>query len=52
MFVLPICYMVSTIKPKSITVTVLDRNTNKSRSLTVYGSDLEEVYKAVKKTFT
>lgn len=32
-------------KPKAIIITVRDRNSNKSKSITVYNTDLEEIYK-------
>jgi len=34
-------------KPKAIVITVRDRKGNKSRSLTVYDADLDEVYKKI-----
>lgn len=44
--------MTSIDKPKGITVIILDRGTKKSKSMTVYGSDLDEIYKMVKKAFS
>lgn len=34
-------------KPKSIVITVRDRIENKSKSITVYGISMEEVYKRI-----
>jgi hypothetical protein len=36
-------------KPNSVVITVRDRKSNKSRSITVYGASLEEVYSKVEK---
>jgi hypothetical protein len=37
-------------KPNSVVITVRDRKENKSKSITVYGVELEEVYRRVEKT--
>jgi hypothetical protein len=34
-------------KPRSIAITIRDRKENKSKSITVYGVSLEEVYKKI-----
>lgn len=34
-------------KPKAIIITVRDRKSNKSKSITVYNTDLEEIYKKI-----
>jgi len=39
--------MVTLNKPKSVTITIRDRNANKSKSITVYGSELDDVYKNI-----
>lgn len=36
-------------KPKAIVITIRDRKANKSKSITVYGITLEEVFKRVEK---
>lgn len=36
-------------KPRSIVITVRDRKSNKSKSVTVYEADLEDVYNKVSK---
>jgi len=41
--------MVTIGKPKSITVTIRDRYSNKSQSITVYNATLEGVVKKVEK---
>lgn len=42
--------MVSTQKPRGITVVVMDRKSKKIRSFTIYGG-FDEVYSRVKKAF-
>lgn len=41
--------MVTIGKPKSITVTIRDRKSNKSKSITIYNASLEDVTKKVEK---
>jgi hypothetical protein len=36
-------------KPKSIIITIRDRKDNKSKSITVYGTTVEEIYTKVQK---
>jgi hypothetical protein len=43
--------MVTTEKPKSVTITVRDRKDNGSKSITVYNATLDEVYNKIKKLF-
>lgn len=43
--------MVTTKKPKGITITVRDRRENESKSLTVYNTSLEEIYEKIEKAF-
>ena len=40
--------MVTTEKPKSVMITIRDRRENKSKTITVYNTDLEEIYKKIK----
>ena len=40
--------MVTTEKPKSVMITIRDRKENKSKTITVYNTDLEEIYKKIK----
>jgi hypothetical protein len=40
--------MVTTEKPKGIMITIRDRKENASKTLTVYGTTLEEVYDKIK----
>lgn len=42
--------MVTIDKPKSITITIRDRSKNKSKSITVYNTNLEEIYKKIQKS--
>jgi len=39
--------MVTINKPKGITITIRDRQDNKSKSITVYGISLEELQKKI-----
>lgn len=41
--------MITKEKPKGITITTRDRKNNKSKSITVYGSTIEEVIEKVEK---
>mgnify|MGYP001576212449 CR=1 FL=1 len=41
--------MVTSSKPKSITITIRDRENKKSRSITVYDTDIDEIEKLIKK---
>lgn len=43
--------MVTLEKPKGITVTIRDRQNNKSASITVYGEDLDTVKTIIENTF-
>ena len=42
--------MVTINKPRGITVTVRDREDNKSKTITIYGTTLEEVHKKIEKS--
>jgi len=42
--------MVTIDKPKSITITIRDRQNNKSKSITIYNSGLDEVFHKIKNT--
>jgi len=37
-------------KPNSVVITVRDRNENKSKSITVYNTTIDEVYKKVEQS--
>lgn len=39
--------MVTINKPKGITITIRDRQDNRSKSITVYGTSLEELQKKI-----
>jgi len=39
--------MVMLNKPKSITITIRDRFANKSKSITIYGAEMDDVYKRI-----
>lgn len=41
--------MVTIEKPKSVMITIRDRRENKSKTITVYDTNLEEVYGKIKK---
>ncbi len=41
--------MVTIQKPKGIMITIRDRKENKSKTITVYGADIEIVFKKIKK---
>ena len=41
--------MVTINKPKGITITIRDRQENKSKTITVYDTDLEAIYKTIEK---
>jgi len=41
--------MVETDKPKSVTITIQDRSDKKSKSFTVYNTDIDEVYGIVRR---
>ncbi len=43
--------MVTINRPMGITVTIRDRENNKSKSLTVYGASLNEVYDKLTRIF-
>lgn len=40
--------MVTIHKPKSITITIRDRQNNKSRSITIYDSSLDKIFGKIK----
>lgn len=44
--------MASTKKPESVMITIRNRKTNESKSITVYDATLQEVYDKVKKLFS
>jgi hypothetical protein len=39
-------------KPNSVVITVRDRKENKSKSITVYGANVQEVYEKIEKLLT
>lgn len=41
--------MVTADKPKGITITIRDRKENKSKTITVYDTDLHEMYRKIKR---
>lgn len=43
--------MVSAEKPKSVMITIRDRRDNKSRTITLYDTNLDEVYRKIKEFF-
>ena len=45
-------YMVTIEKPKGIMITLRDRKENKSKTLTVYDTTLEEVFERIKKALS
>lgn len=44
--------MVTIEKPESVMITVRNRKTNESKSITVYGASVKEVHEKIKKTFS
>ncbi len=44
--------MTSIKKPESIMVTVRNRKTNESKSLTIYGTNVKDAYEQIKRLFS
>lgn len=44
--------MTSIKKPESVMITIRNRKTNESKSLTVYDTDVKDVYEQIKRLFT